>query len=314
MSGKKLLSILIPAYNAAEYIYPLLNNVYVNISEKQESQLEVLLIDDGSADNLFSVVHEYTQFKSFRYVKKENTGVANTRNFGLNMVESEFVWMIDSDDLLEPTFLPFILEELKETKYDMIRLNYTNDLTLSNPQKFHLTEEDNVLKKYVSAAFKSYVWQFILRSDVFIGKVEFPSGYLYEDLAVMYEILSLYDSGKAGYIDEKIYKYRIRSNSIVHTPGPAAVESVNYLVTKFNEMSGKYTDEMRFLVSSTASQIAFDSGRKDLYQSYSKSVKLDFFLSDGRFFNLRYWAKYVVVHFPMLRKNILTVKRILGIS
>lgn len=54
MSGKKLLSILIPAYNAAEYIYPLLNNVYVNISEKQESQLEVLLIDDGSADNLFS--------------------------------------------------------------------------------------------------------------------------------------------------------------------------------------------------------------------------------------------------------------------
>lgn len=96
------ISIIIPAFNAEEYIV----NCLESISKQTFSDFETIIVDDGSKDDTANLCHQYSKLDSrIRLVKQANEGVSSARNHGLKEVTGEWVIFIDADDWIEPNTL-----------------------------------------------------------------------------------------------------------------------------------------------------------------------------------------------------------------
>lgn len=108
-------SIIIPVYNAEEYLKKCLDSILAN----QYNDWECILIDDGSKDNSYAICKEYTakdsRFKSFH---QENSGASAARNVGLDKAQGEYLTFIDADDWVSSNYLSAI----EKTNSDIILL------------------------------------------------------------------------------------------------------------------------------------------------------------------------------------------------
>ncbi|MDO4439418.1 MAG: glycosyltransferase [Eubacteriales bacterium] len=115
-------SIIIPCYNVEAYLESCIESI-----EKQGfKDYEIVLINDGSTDGtdrLSELLKD--KYSNIRYFKKENGGLSNTRNFGLERSEAEYVYFLDSDDLLDEASLENINDCIEENGFpDVIVTRY----------------------------------------------------------------------------------------------------------------------------------------------------------------------------------------------
>lgn len=107
--NKNRLSIIIPVYNAEDY----LDRCLVSILEQDFSSYEVILVDDGSTDSSPMICDRYSDTDPrFRTVHKKNGGVSSARNVGLDLAKGEYVMFVDSDDSLLPDSLEMMMENV----------------------------------------------------------------------------------------------------------------------------------------------------------------------------------------------------------
>ena len=111
-----LVSVIIPAYNSAEFMGETLDSVFA----QTYAHLEVIVINDGSADTpeLEQVLQRYPS--NLRYIKQENQGAGAARNAGLRDATGELIAFLDADDTWEPQFLEKLLALLKQTESDLV--------------------------------------------------------------------------------------------------------------------------------------------------------------------------------------------------
>lgn len=107
-----LISIVIPAYNMAEYI----SDALISCINQTYQNIEIIVIDDGSKDKTKEVIKKFQKSLSYHY--QENMGVSVARNHGINIAKGEFVAFLDADDIWMPTKI--------EAQIDIIEKN--NDL------------------------------------------------------------------------------------------------------------------------------------------------------------------------------------------
>lgn len=100
------ISVIIPCYNAAQYIEETLQSIY---SQKFSGTLEVLLIDDGSSDDLKNRIKSFPELQYFYQI---NSGVSAARNYGLQLAVGDFVIFFDADDLMSEGFIEARLQPL----------------------------------------------------------------------------------------------------------------------------------------------------------------------------------------------------------
>jgi len=115
---EKLVSVIIPTYNRASLICKAISSVL----EQSHPKIEVVIIDDGSTDNTLEIIKksfgEYlnreVKGKYISYYFKENTGISDTRNIGVEKAKGEYIAFVDSDDYWVRDKLKLQLEYLKE--------------------------------------------------------------------------------------------------------------------------------------------------------------------------------------------------------
>ena len=120
------LSIIVPVYNGERYLKQLLDSIHAITIVS----MEVLFIDDGSADNSGEIIKAYMEKdRRFSYCKKENGGIVSARNYGLQRATGEFLFFADQDDVLEAAVLEKAVAKLKKEKADMLLFSteYVND-------------------------------------------------------------------------------------------------------------------------------------------------------------------------------------------
>ncbi len=99
MTYKCKVTVIIPIYNAQDYLESCLDSIVAQTIEK--SDIEVLLINDGSTDDSEKICEEYCQrYDYFKYYYRENAGVSAARNFGINKATGKYIMYLDSDDQL----------------------------------------------------------------------------------------------------------------------------------------------------------------------------------------------------------------------
>lgn len=118
---KELVSIIVPVYNCQRYI----NRCIDSILGQSYTNIEILLIDDGSIDKSGQICDEYAKNdKRIRVFHKENTGVSDTRNYGIRKASGEFIQFVDSDDWIDTAMTKELLNNIKRNDSDMVVCGY----------------------------------------------------------------------------------------------------------------------------------------------------------------------------------------------
>jgi len=114
---KKLVSIIVPVFNVEKYLRQCLDSIL----GQTFNQFEVIIVNDGSTDNSGAICQEYeARDNRIVYLEKENGGVSEARNLGLDFATSEYIIFIDSDDWIEPTYVEVLYEKIEEYQADKI--------------------------------------------------------------------------------------------------------------------------------------------------------------------------------------------------
>ena len=211
----ELISIVVPIYNVENYLRQCLDS----ISEQTYKNFECILVNDGSTDSSQQIAEEYLVDSRFKLINQSNKGLSGARNTGISHIreESTFISFVDSDDYIYPDFLETLIEHI-EDDVDIIEgmIEYFNDEikvdnVFHNFEKQILTTKDDKLRKLTLNELRVSVFQKLFRKSL-LTEDFFPEGWIFEDLAVVPELVS--HSRKWIKLPKVIYGYRIRPNSI----------------------------------------------------------------------------------------------------
>lgn len=112
-----VVSIIIPIYNVEDFLKDCIESVLC----QTYNNIEIILVNDGSTDSSPEICEEYAlKDKRIKVIHKENGGLSDARNLGLEVANGEYVYFLDSDDLIEPFAIEELMECAKENNSDVV--------------------------------------------------------------------------------------------------------------------------------------------------------------------------------------------------
>jgi glycosyltransferase involved in cell wall biosynthesis len=126
--GNPLVSIIMPAYNAAEYIAEAIESVLI----QNYRNFELIIVDDGSTDNTKDIIAGFKDEK-IKYFYKENAGAASARNLAMKESKGDFLITLDADDMITPDFIAKHLQQFE--KHPETDLVYCDDYLIDEDGK-----------------------------------------------------------------------------------------------------------------------------------------------------------------------------------
>ena len=216
----QLISIVVPVYNVEEYLKQCLDSIL----EQTFSNYEVILVNDGSTDSSGLICQEYAEKDArIRYFEKENGGLSDARNYGIEQAQGEYLTFVDSDDFLDVSHLSILYNALVNNDADISIANYANYQTSTATFYLH-TFGEYYEKNYTSEELIddlsilerndlsfSTIWGSLYKKSVF-SFLRFPKGVIGEDVALIYKIYTQVD--KIVYVHKDTYIYRENDSGI----------------------------------------------------------------------------------------------------
>ena len=226
MDYMKKISVIIAAYNAEEYLSETLDSIF--LQTMNDSEYEVIIINDGSSDSTLDILNSYKQtYSNLIIIDKENGGPSSARNAGLDIAKGEYVFFFDADDMLEGDALSTMYETASEKQADLLIGKYdifNRHTTIAIHNLDDLIELEEI-DKYNT----DILWTFSLSNKLFrrdlIEKfnLRLPPVSYSEDGAFLTQFL--YRSSKIVGLDYIIFHYRRYDdmNSITASISPSKI-------------------------------------------------------------------------------------------
>lgn len=245
-------SVIVPVYNVEKYLDECLSSL-VN---QTLSELEIIVVNDGTKDNSQSIIDHYVKQYPNKVVSliKENGGLGDARNYGIPYAKGEYIGFVDSDDIVHL--------EMYEKMFNKAKLE-DSDLVLCDLEYFYETSSEKMVKEGLvqienidvnKTVFLSplFAWNKLYRKSLFIESgLKYPVGLWYEDIPVTVPFFTL--AKKISYVHETLIYYRQRSTSIMGSVDNPKVKDIfdimhlclNYF--KDHNLLETYHDELEFL-------------------------------------------------------------------
>ena len=211
-----LISVIVPVYKVEAY----LDRCVQSIVDQTYTNLEIILVDDGSPDRCPEMCEDWAERDSrIRVIHQKNAGAGAARNAGLASSGGSFIAFVDSDDYLSPHMYTHLMS-LVDPETDIVECDFIS--TEATDYKFSPPSQDDV--QSVSAAeamslhisdriFRQTIWNKLYRREV-VESVLFPVGKLIDDEFWTFRVL-----GKARRLKHsscKLYAYLQQPDSVMH--------------------------------------------------------------------------------------------------
>lgn len=248
------ITVIVPVYNVELYlrdcIDSIINQTYTN--------LEIILVNDGSTDTSLNICEEYaSKNKNIKIINKENGGLSDARNYGLEKATGKYIMFVDSDDFLTPNSCELLYNAIKEHDVEFVSANFLFTNNKGVPWKEPMFSEkfqsrylniDEYL--YSFYLINSTVWNKIFKKD-FLDKnrLKFKVGLLAED--AVFTTLAFLKAKETYYLKDIVYNYRQRE-----TKKDNLSISFNCSVEYFKKVSKAY---------------------KIIYENFKKYDQMDFY-------------------------------------
>lgn len=296
-----MISVIVPIYNVEKYLIKCVNSILY----QSYSELEVILIDDGSPDNCGKICDELVKKDSrVRVIHQKNSGLAAARNAGLAVARGEYVAFVDSDDTIE--------NDMYLLLHDMIKINDT-DISICECRK--ITEKDS-LEKIECSRYKRVLldndelWELVfgklnnsscnkLYKRKLIGDLRFPEKVVHgEDLLFNIEYLTKCNMGT--YSKAPMYNYLSRNDSITRSGFNEnifleiiAKDKAKEFVTEHMPVQLENAEVFSFRARMNVLRSIFAANKNILYRSKINEIK-----------------EYITQYYPVIKKNLKAKEKI----
>lgn len=243
-----LVSVIVPCYNAEKYIIKCLDA----LSGQSFDDFDVILIDDCSTDSTYEVIQSYRDSHKLNiiYLKNEvNSGPAHSRNFGVEVSDSEYIAFCDSDDWYEPDYLSSMIDAAKAADADIV---LCNSRKVSEDGKIIASDTSCALSQPISVrdmlvlGVDSFCRMLVRRSIVIATPA--PNIRNGEDMAVI--PLMITKAKRFSIVDKPLYNYLCRPGSLSMNATEKTVlsleKSYEHIICNCTVIE-EYTDEIELI-------------------------------------------------------------------
>ncbi|MGP9503311.1 bifunctional glycosyltransferase/CDP-glycerol:glycerophosphate glycerophosphotransferase [Specibacter sp. AOP5-B1-6] len=234
-----LLSVVIPAYNVAEYIAECLTSV---ISQSY-TNLEIIVVDDGSTDASMQIVAGFAKYdKRISVIQLENGGNGRARNIGINVAKGEYLTFADSDDVVAPGAYALMMTAIKTSGSDFVvgssmRLIGKKLQSTKISSHMHAKERTGIsINDFPDILDDVFLWNKVFKKSFWDAQVApIPEGVLYEDQETTAR--AFVRARSFDVLEEIVYFWRQRSDGSSITQGKRAQKDIDDRMSVANRMT-----------------------------------------------------------------------------
>lgn len=226
------ISLIIPVYKVERQ----LNRCIQSIVNQTYSNLQIILVDDGSPDCCPQLCDEWSEHDSrIRVIHQKNAGLSAARNAGIDVACGEYIAFVDSDDFVEPDYIEVLYETLTSANADFSCCGLFNENEQLEPLSEQVEMDNDVFDTSVMISDPMfYKWQYVVAWNKLYKReiwdtLRYPVGRVHEDEFVYHQLLL--KSTKVACTSEKLYHYVRRADSIMgeESSGAAADKTLAML-------------------------------------------------------------------------------------
>ena len=215
-----LITVVVPIYNVEPYLHTCIDSII----NQTYNNLEIILVASESTDNSVAIAEEYAAHDSrISVIHRPKLGLSDGRNAGINVAKGTYICFVDSDDYIAPDYV---------ARLHTLCTEYNADIAQCSFQRFYsgeVTKSETHSKKRVMifdgismcenlynfyGYYSTVAWTKLYKRSLF-DSIRYPVGELYEDTSTTYKLF--YAANRVVMIPEKLYHYRMRDGSIMHT-------------------------------------------------------------------------------------------------
>ena len=211
----ELISVIVPIYKVEKYLKRCLDSLI----RQTYSNLEIILVDDGSPDTCPLICDEYkAKHNNIKVIHKKNGGLSDARNVGIEASTGSYITFVDSDDYVEDDYIVCLYNSIKKYNADIsicsYQAVYENGRIIKQSENLccSLTPKETLSNMLYQNNFNVSAWAKLYKRELF-NKIKFPKGKIFEDAYTTYKLVL---DSRIIAVDLQIkYNYMIRSNSIL---------------------------------------------------------------------------------------------------
>lgn len=300
-----LLSIIIPAFNVEDFVEECITSIK---NQLVNFDYEVIIINDGSTDETLKLAKQLTRnLPNFKVISQENKGLSGTRNKGVKEAKGDYIWFIDSDDLISDNSLQIIGDILQTKKIDCVAIgferigdnkNINQESYLPLESKF-VNGRDFFSHQIAEGDIYTMSQLYIIKKKILINnELYFEENIYHEDM--LHTPLMLNKVDEIYSIPYPFYLYRVREGSIMTSKDCSALSK------KANDLLHVF-DKIRLLLSinDQCFRRSLSQYCHHIYRTAQQSAKAagDSNLSED--LERRYYSERIYLLSPSLPKKII---------
>lgn len=224
-------SIVVPIYNTEKY----LRRCLMSIINQKASDIEIILVNDGSTDSSIDIINEFAELDNrIIVINKTNSGLSSARNSGIDVAKGEYILHIDSDDWIEPNYIHDIYEYAISLQLDMVvtdaywdwddgHIEYKKDI---NIKEYRILNNMEYLDYFFKGKARPVVWNKLFKTNLYKeNNIKHPDGIsLGEDLATTPKLA--FHANRIGKINKAYVHYIQNPHSITKCISSARINEI----------------------------------------------------------------------------------------
>ena len=334
MNSKIKISIIIPVYNAGNYIKKCIDSI---LSQTYEN-FEVIVINDGSSDNSWELLNKYySDNKKIKLFNQENKGVSMTRNFGIDNANGDWITFVDADDWIENNTLERIVNIIEQNNnLEIIMSNLFYNRGSEQKKAYELSDllvDENNKKELIDTMIaidygqKKYGLKFgncrCIGGKFYKSKLIKENNIKFPTDIVSYEdgIFNLYSNhlAKETYIlSDALYHYYFNVNSRTNTinekqftQNELIIKNINKFLKESNIESDSINycclDLFTMIINNIVLKNKIKNRKKGIKQLKDEYKKIDKYLINGKIENQYLIRKNKILYYLLIHKKFKTI-------
>lgn len=209
-----MISVIVPSYN----VEPYLERCVQSLRDQTYTDLEIILVNDGSTDGTGELCDRLAgKDHRIRVVHKENGGLSDARNAGINIAQGEFYSFIDGDDFIETDTYESMIAEMTDPEVSVVAGGFIvtdirGETTVSvSPKRQKLTKEEAFMDLFGRSYISQSSCNKLFRSSLFT-EIRYKKGIINEDMEILPRLLDIGDH--VVLLDKPVYHYIKKPGSI----------------------------------------------------------------------------------------------------
>ena len=262
-------SVVLPVFNGEKHLQAAVERLMTQrtaMANGADASFEVVIVDDGSTDSSVEVARclEQRFDRVHVFSMPQNSGVAAAREAAAAKCTGEFVWFIDDDDEWADDAIARLLASARETGADIVvagaRYVYSTgapERAVGDPRLSGSVAADAAFRLFLGGRISGHLWNKLFRRDL-VSRIEFTRAQVHSDQAMVAQLLAA--ASRITFIDDVVYRYLVRSGSIVRsgrkrsgsllTVGGVVANTAREMTPRMSHTSDFAYYYQRFIVSS----------------------------------------------------------------